>query len=63
MECPTRDELVLSYLRSQADQADAESAVQKSSDSADHSRILETARRQFLERRKELLDHCAEHGC
>ena len=62
MECPTRNYLVLSYLRSQADQAEAESASEKAQDAAARQRILESARQLFA-RRKELLDHCDRHGC
>jgi hypothetical protein len=63
MDCSTRNSLVWSYLRSEVDHADAESAVRAAAESADRDRILLVARAEMIARRKALLEHCEQHGC
>jgi hypothetical protein len=62
MECATRNYLVLSYLRSQVERAEAEIAVKTQAD-ADRQKALDEARSHMAASRRELLDHCHQHGC
>jgi len=62
MECEKRNYLVLSYLRSQAEKAAAETAA-KGEVNTSRQKALDEARRHMAASRRELLDHCYQHGC
>jgi hypothetical protein len=63
MECDKRNDLVLSYLRRQVEQAEAEIAIRTEENPDSRRKALDDARTQLAESRKELVEHCTRHGC
>jgi hypothetical protein len=63
MECAKRNDLVLSYLRSQVDQVEVERCAQRAKDYVTRTLLLEMAQAALVARRKALLEHCERHGC
>ena len=65
MVCAIRDERMVAYLRSQTalDHAIHLYFTTERAARAGFALLRETAKNVVMSRRKELLDHCGEHGC
>jgi hypothetical protein len=63
MECPTKNSLILRYLSCQVKKARAETRLRQGDPTARALKALNAARSAMDARRRELLDHCEEHGC
>lgn len=65
MECAIRDARMVAFLRSEAELDIAEHAciTKNVLAKAGSAVLMETAQKLVAIRRKELLDHCGEHGC
>jgi hypothetical protein len=62
-ECETKNALILRYLSCHAKKAAAEGRLRRGDDSPRARKALENARAAVISQRKELLDHCEQHGC